>query len=126
MTITVIALAGVMMLGGCKKKVATPEAVAMSFTATTDGDGDEGGKTSLASSGAVLWSSDDAINVNGTAMTLSSGAGSYSGSFSGTPSGSYYVAAYPSSATITSSTEGSERVTKGVKKKSTFLKSANF
>ncbi len=112
LTITVIALAGVVMLGGCKKKVAKPEAVAMSFTATTDGDGDEGGKTSLASNGAVLWSSGDQIKVNGTTMTLESGAGSYSGSFSGTASGSHYVAAYPAaSATITSSTEGSESVT---------------
>jgi len=96
MKITVIALAGVMMLAGCKKKVATIDQGRVTFTATTGGDGDEGGKTSLGTGGVVLWTSGDQIKVNGTAMTLSSGAGSYSGSFTGTVSESEtYVAAYP-------------------------------
>lgn len=97
LTLAVLALAGVVTLTGCKKKLAETTMPVMTFSATTD-SGDDGSKTSLVpSNGAVLWTAGDQINVNGTTMPLSDGANTINGKFTGNPDDSYnyYVAGYP-------------------------------
>jgi len=106
-----MALCGLLVFAGCKKKVATADSpVKRTFKASIGGDG---GKTSLnPSTGAVYWTDGDQIKVNGTSLTLGEGEGTTMGSFSGSVSGDYYVGAYPAdNATVNSYTEGSERVT---------------
>ena len=107
LTITVIALAGVLMLAGCKRKeIDTLNTGShLVFTATTSDNGDDGGKTTLTPYGGTLWTSGDKINIYDNDSTtavyvLSDGANTNEGTFEfyyGTPlTGSAFTAAYPS------------------------------
>ena len=98
--LTIMALAGVVMLAGCKKQgietVPSGEG-AVVFTATTGGGGE---KTLLypSENGAVKWESGDAIKVNNGNYVLSSGAGTTSGTFTlntGIAPSAPYCAVYP-------------------------------
>lgn len=112
LTLSVLALCGLLVFAGCKKKVATADSpVKRTFKASIGGDG---GKTSLnPSTGAVYWTDGDQIKVNGTSLTLGDGEGTTMGSFSGSVSGDYYVGAYPAAnATVNDySSSSSARVT---------------
>jgi len=98
--LTIMALAGVVMLAGCKKQgietVPSGEG-AVVFTATTGGGGE---KTLLypSENGAVKWETGDAIKVNNGDYELTDGAGETSGTFTystdAAPSAPY-CAVYP-------------------------------